>query len=219
MAVKSFEVLEEVAGASSESVVSAAAAVMRAGAAGDGLRNVVIARSLNALAEVVGGDIRGLEEVAAASSDVEVLLRVLERPEALEAVGDPLFGARLRGVRARRALLESEGGAVSAAEMGAMLGITAQAVNKRRKAGRLLGLPAGRNRFRYPVWQVEDGEVVAGFEETLDALGVESPWMRAAFFLGGNARLGGGRPLDGIQAGNLEAVKEAARARGTQLAE
>jgi hypothetical protein len=220
MTVKDLRDLEEAAGTLPESTVAAAVRAMRA--SGDALRSVVLARSLNALAEAMGRDARGLEDVASAPSDLAVLLRMLERPEALEALSaeDPLAAARLRGIEARGKLLEQEGGAVSAEELGLMLGgITPQAVNKRRKAGRLLGLPVGESRYRYPVWQVEGGNVLAGFEEVLKVFGVEDPWMRAAFFLGGNARLGGERPLDELRRGNVEAVKRAASAHGEQLAD
>lgn len=225
MTVKGFGDLEEAAGALPKSTVAAAVRAMRSGAtrdSGGALRSVVLARSFNALAEAVGGDVRGLEDVASAPSDLAVLLRMLERPEALEALvaEDPLAPARLRGIEARSKLLEQEGGAVSADDLGSMLGgITPQAVNKRRKAGRLLGLPVGENRFRYPVWQLEGGRVLPGFEEVLGAFGVESPWMRAAFLLGGSPSLGGERPLDEIRNGNIEAVKRAAGAYGEQLAD
>lgn len=220
MAVKDLRDLEEAAGTLPESTVAAAVRAMRAG--GDALRSVVLARSLNALAEAMARDARGLEDVASAPSDLAVLLRMLERPEVLEALlaEDPLAAARLRGIEARSKLLKQEGGAVPAGELGLMLGgITPQAVNKRRKAGRLLGLPVGESRYRYPVWQVEGGSVLPGFEEVLEVFGVEDPWMRAAFFLGGNARLGGERPLDELRRGNVEAVKRAASAHGEQLAD
>lgn len=220
MAVKDFGDLEEAAGTLPESTVAAAVRAMRA--SGDALRSVVLARSLNALAEAMARDARGLEDVASAPSDLAVLLRMLERPEVLEALlaEDPLAAARLRGIEARSTLLEQEGGTVPAGELGLMLGgITPQAVNKRRKAGRLLALPVGESRYHYPVWQVEGGQVLPGFEEVLDVFGVEDPWMRAAFFLGGNARLGGERPLDELRRGNIEAVKRAASAHGEQLAD
>lgn len=221
MAVKDLRDLEEAAGTLPESTVAAAVRAMRAGG-DDALRSVVLARSLNALAEAMARDARGLEDVASAPSDLAVLLRMLERPEVLEALAaeDPLAAARLRGIEARGKLLEQEGGAVSAEELGLMLGgISPQAVNKRRKAGRLLGLSVGESRYRYPVWQVEGGNVLSGFEEVLKVFGVEDPWMRAAFFLGGNVRLGWERPLDELRRGNVEAVKRAASAHGEQLAD
>lgn len=220
MTVKAFRELEEAARALPESTVAAAARAMRASR--DALRSVVLTRSLNALAEVMAQDIRGLEEVASAGSDYAVLLRMLERPEVLETLvaDDPLAPARLRGIEARKELLEQEGGAVSAEELGQMLGgISAQAVNKRCRAGRLLGLPVGENRYRYPVWQVEGGKALSGLAEVIEVLGVEGPWMRAAFFLGGNVRLGGERPLDELRGGNVEVVKEAAISHGEQLAD
>src|SRR5690606_41693050 len=63
----------------------------------------------------------------------------------------PIFvGARLRGLRMRARLLAAEGGTLSSTEVADLLGITRQAVNKRRKAGRLIGLATGRRGYAYP---------------------------------------------------------------------
>jgi hypothetical protein len=133
---------------------------------------------------------------------------------------DPLAAARVRGARQAREILREEGGTVGVGEMGELLGgISAQAVDRRRRKGRLLALPVGKGSYRYPVWQVADGAVIEGFEEVLPSFGVEDPWMRAAFFLSGDARLGGERPLDRLRQGDIEAVKRAAAAYGVHGAE
>jgi hypothetical protein len=220
MTVRAFRELEEAAEGLPKSTIEAVTRAMRAGR--DPLRSVLLARWMNALSKVMTENVSDLEDVASAPSDWAVLLRVLERPEALAALAaeDPLAAARLRGIEARARLLEEEGGTVGAAELGKMLGgISAQAVDKRRRAGKLLALPVGKNRYRYPVWQVEGGEVLAGFEEVLKAFSVEDPWMRASFILGGSPRLGGVRPLDKLREGNVGAVREAASSYGEQLAD
>lgn len=167
-------------------------------------------------------DERALGEIVSASSDYEVLLRFLEAPAVLGALSarDPLAGARVRGARQVREILNEEGGTVGAGEMGELLGgISAQAVDKRRRKGRLLALPVGKGANRYPVWQVEGGVVIKGFEDVLAVFGVEDPWMRAAFFLSGDARLDGERPLERLKRGDVEAVKEAAAAYGVHGAD
>ena len=76
-------------------------------------------------------------------------------------------------------------------------------------------LPAGERSWRYPVWQLEaEGGVLPGLEEVLRNFGVEDPWTRAAFLLGGNDRLSGKRPLDALREGLVEDVARAARSVG-----
>ena len=128
--------------------------------------------------------------------------------------------ARLRGVRARRELLGAEGGTVSSGQAAELLGITPQAVDKRRRTGKLLALPVGRAYLYplYPVWQFDEGGrggVLGGLEEVLGSFGVEDAWMRASFFLRENGRLDEKRPLDALRDGEIESVERAARLWGT----
>lgn len=164
-------------------------------------------------------DARRLAAVAAGpSSGYGLLLSALEQPEAQEALRteEPLAPARLRGIRMREQLLGAEGGALGAPALAGLLGITRQAVDKRRRAGKLLAVPAGARRWLYPSWQVVDGASLAGLEETLGALGEWSPWARLGFLLGENRRLGGDRPLDALRRGEVDRVVRAARAFGNQ---
>ena len=167
-------------------------------------------------------DERALGEIVSAPSDYDVLLRFLETPAVLGELSaqDPLAAARVRGAQQVREILQEEGGTVGAREMGELLGgISAQAVDKRRRKDRLLALPVGKGGYRYPVWQVHGGTVIEGFEEVLAVFGVEDPWMRAAFFLSGDEKLGGERPLDRLKRGDVEAVKWAAAAYGVHGAD
>ena len=161
-------------------------------------------------------DDHSLADAAGATSDYAALQRALERPEAAVALGrkDPLLPARLRGLRAKRELLEAEGGALSVEQVAQLLGITRQAVDKRRRAGKLLALDTGRHGYAYPAWQLTSEGTLPGPEDVLADLGVESPWMRAGFFLGGNVRLGGETPLAELRRGHVDQVRRAARAYG-----
>jgi hypothetical protein len=181
-------------------------------------RHRFTARVLASLEELASRlDARRLAAVAAEpGSGYGLLLSALEQPEAQEALRreDPLAPARLRGIRMREELLRAEGGAVGAPGMAALLGISRQAVDKRRKLGKLLAVAAGARRWLYPAWQVADGRSLGGLEETLAALREWSPWARLGFFLGENLRLGGERPLDALRRGEAERVLRAARAFG-----
>lgn len=204
-------------------VLEALVRVLRV-AGSDPLRSALLTRVLNALARSTTEMSDRAVGEAAAPSDYAVLLRLLEFPEVLEALRteDPLAGAKLRGLEARIRLLEAEGGTVPADKAAEWLGISREAVNQRRRGGRLPAVSMGRRGYRYPVWQFGDEGVLPGFEEALNNLTIRGQWGRAAFFLGGNARLGGRRPLDLLRRGSpedIEAVVDAARARGEQLAD
>jgi hypothetical protein len=157
-----------------------------------------------------------LRRAAATRSDEEVFFSIATDPSLLTKarVGDPLAPARLRGARAARALLDAEGGTLSANEVAQHLRFTRQAVDKRRRAGRLIGLPVGRRGFAYPAWQLDEHGVVSGLDLVLAELQKHDPWMQVAFFLSGNSYLDGQTPLALLRQGKVDAVQRAARTYG-----
>lgn len=179
------------------------------------VRVAFLVRALRAV-EALAGDLgtAALGEAVSAPSDLEALLRALREESVASQSQDPLAAARLRGLEARRRLLESEGGTLPATAVAKLLGISRQAVNKRRRAGTLLAFPLGRRGFAYPLWQFEDGAAVAGLEEVLRELSGEDPWMQARFFLHHHPHLDGERPLDALRHGRREEVVTAARSYG-----
>ena len=197
------------------SLASAIGRVLEAGS--DPVRTAFLARALNALARLapeIQDDILG--DAAGAASDYGVLVRALASPGALGDLlqDDPLAGARLRGLAMRQEILRSDGGTLTAGQVAAHLGLSRQAVDKRRRAGKLIGLNVGRRGYAYPAWQLGQDGVIPGLEETLTSLTVHDPWMRAAFFLSGDPRLEGARPLDALRQGNLASVRRAASGYG-----
>lgn len=71
-------------------------------------------------------------------------------PAGEEAGG--LAPAFARGRRTRADLPGAEGGTPTAAEVARRLGLTRQAVEQRRRAGRLLALPTDRRGYAYRAW-------------------------------------------------------------------
>jgi hypothetical protein len=164
----------------------------------------------------------GLTDVAGASavpgrggSSYSVLLDLLDQPQVLDDLRrrDPLAPARLRGLRLRERLLEAEGGACSSAELAQLLGVSRQAIDKRRKAGKLIGLDLGRRGYLYPVFQVG----LAGLGELLAELDWLDPWSQLAFILTPNVWLDGETPLELLRRGALEPAVMAARSYGEQV--
>jgi biotin operon repressor len=142
-----------------------------------------------------------------------IMERLLER---MPSAKDPLAKARLRGVFAQRELLDAEGGTLSAAEIAKALGVTRQAIDKRRKAGQLLALEVGKRGYLYPAWQLAEPGLLPGLAQVLSSLPADSPWATARFFLSGNDRLRGRRPLDVLRKGDVDVVVRAAAAFGEQ---
>ncbi|MGJ5817178.1 hypothetical protein [Paludibaculum fermentans] len=180
------------------------------------VRNIFFERSLRAIKGLQSLDEKTLAEAVQAPTDYSVLLSALNTEEALASIRshDPLAGARLRGLEMKRALVEAEGGALSTAEVAAALRITRQAVDKRRKEHKLLGVELGRKGFRYPAWQVG----LPHLEAVLEALGDRDSWEQMSFFLNPNGLLEDRTPLEVLQAGAQEPadVLRAAAAYGEQ---
>jgi hypothetical protein len=188
-------------------------------------RAAFLSRALNALADAAPAlEERALAAAAGAASDYEALLQALQHTELLTAWRrhDPLAEARVRGAQAQARLLAAEGGALTGAQAAQLLGISRQAVAKRRRAGTVLAVPTGRRGYAYPAWQFDaslPGGVLPGVDVALCGLegnGVRGPWTRLSWFLTGDARLGGARPLDALRRGCVDAVRAAAAAYGEQ---
>ncbi len=157
-------------------------------------------------------------EALAAPDEVSSLITFLASTEVAGLFAnesrDPLASATARGTAQRKALLEAEGGSASAQEIADLLGISRQAVDKRRKKGTLLAVPSGSNDWRYPRWQILEGRVIPGFEQVMSAFEATGPWTRLQFFLSANERLEDRRPLDALRHAEIEPVIEAAAAHG-----
>ncbi|MGH9749929.1 MAG: hypothetical protein ACRD6R_08405 [Candidatus Polarisedimenticolia bacterium] len=188
-------------------------------ALGGAARSRFLTRALNALSrlsrEVPAST---LAAASAAPTDYRALVRALQDPAVVQEVGkvDPLGPARIRGLEARERLLEWGGGTLTAAEAARLLRISRQAVDKRRRAGKLLGLTVGRRGYAYPSWQFSDGGALPGLETVLETLRRHDPWMQMGFMLNKNDWLDGRIPLEELRRGRVDAVVDAARAYGEQ---
>lgn len=166
------------------------------------IRNIFLQRSMRAVEDLQSLDEKKLAEAVQAPTDYSVLLAALNTEEALASIRahDPLAGARLRGLEAKRRLVEAEGGSLSSAQIAKSLQITRQAVDKRRKEGKLLGVELGKKGFRYPAWQID----LPNLERVLDALEGRDSWEQLSFFLNPSALLDDRPPLEVMREGKYD---------------
>jgi hypothetical protein len=175
-------------------------------------KSIAVTRTLHALAALIDRtDESTLRTLATAPSDLELLIGwLLEAGWPITETDPRLLRAQLRGATDRGKLVEAAGGLLSAAQVGGLLGLSRQAVDKRRQSGRLLALPLPRRGFAYPARQFGPHDTVPGLELALEALHDHDPWMKLAFMANGNERLGGRTPFDALEAGGAGRVVEAA---------
>ena len=130
-------------------------------AAPDSVQAAFLRRAMSAVERIAGSaSAKTLTEALAASTDVGSLARLLSRSDVVGSAVvdlDPLAPMLARNLEHRQQLLQLAGGALSAEEAGRTLGITRQAVDKRRRANTLLAVREGSD-WRYPACQFHQGE-------------------------------------------------------------
>lgn len=155
-----------------------------------------------------------LAEAMAAATDTGTVARALAEQAATDALQrlEPLAGAIARGAEIRAELAEAAGGMLSADEAGKALGLSRQAVDKRRTTGRLLAVRV-RGDWHYPAAQFHDGEVLPGIDAAIAAMPEASPWSVLDFLLAPEDALDGRAPLAALRAGDLAPVRRLLAAR------
>jgi hypothetical protein len=150
------------------------------------------------------------------ANSFEWTISALTAPELLAELAptDPLAGARLRGMEVKRELLYSDGQPLRSEEVAQLLGISRQAVDKRRSKGQLLAVLLGKRGYFYPLWQFKDGGVLPGLDSVLTALAKFDHWTQLMFIKTGDLRLDNLTPLECLVAGNIDAVITAAACYG-----
>ena len=159
-----------------------------------------------------------IEQATGAPTDFLVALEALSSaPGTSQLIADdPLLAAKIRGLKRKKQMLEASGGALSSEQVAKVLGISRQAVDKRRSSNQLLALTQGRRGYSYPSFQFEDGRTIRGLEEVLAHLKSLDPWMQMVFFTSPNERLGRKTPIESLQKGLVEEVTRAASGYGEQ---
>jgi len=172
-----------------------------------------------------------IERLAAQASD-EVLAAALEAPSDVGGLArllsdlaplgmqvetiDPFAEAIARSVEAKQELLHEAGGGWSSTRVATHLGMTRQAVDKRRKAGKLLALQSGRGDYLYPVCQFTGHGVLPGIERFLAACPPSGGWTRLDLLLTPAEEIGDRAPLQALRDGDVAAAVHAAEMFGEQ---
>jgi hypothetical protein len=132
-------------------------------------------------------------------------------------IDDPLLEAKLKGVQHKEKLLNYQGKkSLTSSEAAAVLGISRQAVDNRRKNKTLLGLSLGNRGYRYPAWQFSNGSILIGWSEVLKNMEHLDDWSKLIFMLTGDIRLNNQTPLECLKGLQTDEVISAARAYGLQ---
>lgn len=119
-----------------------------------------------------------VEALHAASPEAE--LTTLLANSSLERAMDSTYArAILRGSHRKRELLELAGGALTTQQAADHLGISPQAIHKRRLSGSLLGVRMPSDDWVFPSAQFgKSGAPVSGLTDVIAAFDVVSPWMQ-----------------------------------------
>jgi hypothetical protein len=102
------------------------------------------------------------------------------------------------------------GGLYTLSEVAAILAISEQLVEQRRKAGKLIAVETGEG-YRYPACQFTPHGIVTGLSEVLAVMAIRHDWMRLEWLLVPDEALEGLSPLEALRAGRLEDVIDIAR--------
>jgi len=149
---------------------------------------------------------RSASAIPAKSVALLWLAKAFDMPEFLKSVfaNDPLAEARLRGLVAKRRLLQTEGGLVTAPELAERLNVARQTIHQRLQRGELFAVGEGDRKF--PAWQAHGDKTLPGLQEVLTALDERDGMTKLVFFLTPDMHLGSQRPLDVLRRGAQEDI-------------
>ena len=163
-----------------------------------------------------------LQRMSAEMTD-EMLLAALAAPSDLgtlaRAIGDsrlsdpamqidPLAPAIARSLEHRKILLGLAGPMMSSTQVADLLGLSRQAVDKRRAASRLLALRMGSD-WQYPAFQFVDGSVLPDLDRVIASQEGVDAWVVLDMLLAQDSALGGRSLLDALRQRDGQAVARA----------
>lgn len=167
-------------------------------APGSPIREAFWARASAALKHIAEhADEQSLQRAVAAPTDAGAVARAISDSTVMTgavAELDPLAALIAKGAGQKLELLKEAGGVLSVSDVARLLRISRQAVDKRRREGKLLAVARGAD-YAYPACQFDDDHVVPGLTELLGHIGREPTWAALAFLVTPDNRLGDLTPL------------------------
>ena len=152
----------------------------------------------------VGGVATLLSDLAPLGVDLSVL--------------DPFVEAMARGAAIKQELLTSGGAGLTSSQVSGALGITRQAVDKRRLRRALLAVPNGSGEYVYPACQFTSDGVIPGLEDVLRAFQIRSPWTQLSALLASTPALEGKSIIEALKSGAIEKAVAVSGSFGEQAA-
>ena len=146
----------------------------------------------------------------AAPSDLGTLARAIGDSRLVDPAMkiDPLAPAVARSLEHRKILLGLAGPMMSSTQVADLLGLSRQAVDKRRAASRLLALRIGSD-WQYPAFQFEDGAVLPDLDRVIASQDGADAWVVLDMLLAQDSALGGRSLLDALRQSDGQAVARA----------
>jgi hypothetical protein len=196
--------------------------LLQAGRPQPALARAFLKRSVKMLERVsLAASLETLEAALSAPTDLGGVASLLSdlAPLGLDlSAVDPFVEMMARGAAVKQELMRSAGGALASSQVASALGITRQAVDKRRSRRALLAVPSGSGDYLYPACQFISTGVIPGLEKVLQAFHVRSPWTQLSALLAPAPGLGGKTMLEVLQAGDVEKALAVAASFGEQAA-
>lgn len=131
---------------------------------------------------------------------------------------DPFVEAIAHGAAVKQELLKIAGGGLMSSQVASALGITRQAVDKRRRRRALLAVPTGSGDQLYSACQFTSEGVIPDLEEVLHAFQIQNPWTQLSALLAPAPALGGKTVLEALKAGEVKKAASVVASFGEQAA-
>jgi hypothetical protein len=128
----------------------------------------------------------------------------------LEPTERKLHDARLRGLNRIVQLRKAAEPTLETGEVCDLLGVTRETIRKKVDRRQLVALPKGGDRV-FPAFQFNEGAVLHGIPEVLEALDTDSIFTVLSFLLSRNPEFGNKTAIELLQAGDVEPVISEAR--------
>ena len=127
-----------------------------------------------------------------------------------DVVEKQLHDAQLRGLERMTELRKAAEPVLETGAVCELLSLSRETIRKKVDRRQLLALPKGGDRV-FPAFQFQDGDVLPGFAEVLNALANDSPFVALSFLLSKNPDFGGKTACDLLQVGEVDPVIAEAR--------